>query len=81
MTETKPKIFTFSEAQTRELLQIWEGQRQNLHPDDFLFIKIRLNRPQAKLSINQIYRMTMNLVNGGYESPLPEFLMNILEPN
>ena len=76
-----PKIITFTEDQTKELLRIWESQRSNLHPDDFLFVKIRLNRKQAKLSINQVYRMTMNLVNGGYETPLPEFLMTLLDPS
>ncbi|BDT74875.1 hypothetical protein [Polynucleobacter sp. KF022] len=79
MNESKTTLHTLTAAQTLELKQIWEGQKAKLKPDDFIFIKVKLGRPQAKLTINQLYRMTMTLAEAGYEE-IPEWLLSMLDP-
>ena len=79
MNDTKAKIVTLSDDQTTELRHIWDSQKAKLKPDDFLYVKVRLNRPQAKLTINQLYRLTMTLAGTGFE-PIPEWLLAILDP-
>lgn len=78
MSDTNP-IIELSPDQTSELLAIWLGQKDKLTPDDFLFIKVKINRPQAKLTKTQTYRMVMNLAKSGYE-PIPEWLLQLLDP-
>jgi hypothetical protein len=79
MNELKTKLLCLSPEQTLELKQIWESQKSELKPDDYLFIKVKLGRPQAKMTINQLYRMTMTLAESGYED-IPEWLLTILDP-
>jgi hypothetical protein len=72
-------VIEFTPEQTAELKTIWESQKNEIRPDDFTFIKVKLGRAQAKLTKNQTYRMTMTLAESGYE-PIPEWLLTILDP-
>ena len=72
-------IVSLTAIQTAELRQIWEQQKQELHPDDYLFIKVKLSRPMAKLSQKQAYRMMMTLAETGYEN-IPEWLIALFDP-
>jgi hypothetical protein len=72
-------IVLLSPNQTAELRHIWDHQKQELHPDDYLFIKVKLSRPAAKLSQKQAYRMMMTLAETGYE-PIPEWLIALFDP-
>ncbi len=72
-------IFELTPEQTSELRLIWEKQKSELKPDDYIFAKVKLGRPQAKLSRNQLYRMMMTLAESGYE-PIPEWLLVLLDP-
>lgn len=72
-------VIEFTPEQTAELKAIWESQKKELRPDDFMFIKVKLGRTQAKLTKNQTYRMTMTLAETGYE-PIPEWLLSALDP-
>ena len=73
-------VIEFTPEQTAELKAIWQSQKNELRPDDFTFIKVKLGRAQAKLTKNQTYRMTMTLAESGYED-IPEWLLTILDPN
>jgi hypothetical protein len=79
MNDLKANLVCLSPEQTLELKQIWESQKLELKPDDYVFIKVKLGRSQAKMTINQLYRMTMTLAESGYE-PIPEWLLTILDP-
>jgi len=79
MNDLKTKLLCLSPEQTLELKQIWERQKDELKPDDYLFIRVKLGRPQAKMTINQLYRMTMTLAESGYVD-VPEWLLTILDP-
>ena len=72
-------IYELTSDQTSELRAIWEKQKSELRPDDYIFIKVKVGRPQAKFSRNQLYRMTMTLAESGYE-PIPEWLLVLLDP-
>jgi hypothetical protein len=72
-------ILLLTPNQTTELRIIWEQQKQELHPDDFFFIKVKLSRPAAKLSQKQAYRMMMTLAETGYER-IPEWLIALFDP-
>ena len=76
--QTNP-ILSLTSNQTAELRQIWEQQKQELHPDDYRFIKVKLSRPTAKLSQKQAYRMMMTLAETDYE-PIPEWLIALFDP-
>ena len=54
MNELNPNIFELTPEQTSELRLIWGGQKSELKPDDYFFIKVKLGRPQAKMSRNQL---------------------------
>jgi hypothetical protein len=62
-----------------ELKKIWERQKDELKPDDYLLVSVKLGRPQVKVTINQLYRMIMTLSESGYED-IPEWLRSILDP-
>lgn len=79
MNDQSNPTFTLTTYQTTELRQIWEQQRQELHPDDYLFIKVKLSRPMAKLSQKQAYRMMMTLAETGYGN-IPEWLIELFDP-
>jgi hypothetical protein len=72
-------ILLLTPNQTTELRIIWEQQKQELHPDDFFFIKVKLSRPAAKFSQKQAYRMMMTLAETGYER-IPEWLIALFDP-
>jgi len=72
-------VIEFTPEQTAELKTIWEQQKQELHPDDYRFIKVKLSRPSAKLSQKQAYRMMMTLAETDYE-PIPEWLIALFDP-
>jgi hypothetical protein len=72
-------VIKFTLEQTSELKTIWEQQKQELHPDDYRFIKVKLSRPSAKLSQKQAYRMMMTLAETDYE-PIPEWLIALFDP-
>lgn len=78
MNNQNPTI-ELSEEQTSEIREIWNLQALKLNHEDYLFIKVKLGRNQAKLSKNQIYRMTMTLAGTGYED-IPEWLLELIDP-
>ena len=65
--------------QTSQLRQIWISHQPELRPDDFTFGKVKLARPQAKFTKNQIYRMMMTLAETGYEE-IPEWMLELTDP-
>jgi hypothetical protein len=75
----KNPTLELSQEQTKQLREIWDHQQPLLSHEDYLFIKVKLNRTQAKLSKNQAYRMTMTLAETGYES-IPEWLLELIDP-
>ena len=79
MNDQNNPILSLTPNQTTELRQIWEQQKQELHPDDYRFIKVKLSRPTAKLSQKQAYRMMMTLAETDYE-PIPEWLIALFDP-
>ena len=79
MNDQNNPILLLTPNQTTELRQIWEQQKQELHPDDYRFIKVKLSRPVAKLSQKQAYRMMMTLAETDYE-PIPEWLIALFDP-
>ena len=79
MNDQNNPILSLTPNQTTELRQIWEHQKQELHPDDYRFIKVKLSRPVAKLSQKQAYRMMMTLAETDYE-PIPEWLIALFDP-
>ena len=79
MNDQNNPILSLTPNQTTELRQIWEQQKQELHPDDYRFIKVKLSRPVAKLSQKQAYRMMMTLAETDYE-PIPEWLIALFDP-
>ena len=79
MNDQPNPVVILSPNQTAELRQIWDHQKQELHPDDYLFIKVKLSRFSAKLSHKQAYRMMMTLAETGYE-PIPEWLIALFDP-
>lgn len=79
MNDQNNPIFSLTPNQTTELRQIWEQQKQELHPDDYRFIKVKLSRPMAKLSQKQAYRMMMTLAETDYE-PIPVWLIALFDP-
>jgi len=72
-------IIELTATQTTELRNIWDGNKDLLNPDDYLFIKVKLGRPQAKLTKNQAYRMMMTLAKAGYIEP-PVWLVELFDP-
>ena len=79
MNNQQNPIFTLTPHQTSELRDIWDLQRKVLHPDDYRFIKVKLSRPEAKLSQKQAYRMMMTLAETDYE-PIPIWLIALFDP-
>ena len=79
MNDQNNPILSLTPNQTTELRQIWEQQKQELHPDDYRFIKVKLSRSVAKLSQKQAYRMMMTLAETDYE-PIPEWLIALFDP-
>lgn len=72
-------IYSFTENQTAELRNLWEAQRPKLRSDEYLFVKVRLGRPEARLTANQTYRMMMRLAEVGVD-PIPEWLIALFDP-
>lgn len=72
-------LHSFTQTQTSELRSIWESQKPKLTPDEYLFIKVRLGRSEAKLTANQSYRLMMRLAELGFE-PIPEWLIALFDP-
>ena len=75
----KNPTLELSQEQTKQLREIWDHQQPKLSHEDYIFIKVKLSRVQAKLSKNQTYRMTMTLAETGYES-IPEWLLELIDP-
>ena len=74
-----PILHLLTKNQTSELRSIWESQKDNLKPADYLFVKVRLGRPEAKLTANQTYRLMMTLAEAGCEH-IPEWLIALFDP-
>lgn len=74
-----PILHSLTQAQTSELRTIWASQRAKLKPSEYLFIKVKLGRPEAKLTANQAYRLMMSLAELGVE-PIPEWLIAFFDP-
>lgn len=74
-----PILHSFSKSQTAELRHIWESQKTKLKPDEYLFVKVRLGRSEAKLTANQAYRLMMRLAEVGVD-PIPEWLIALFDP-
>jgi len=75
----KNPTLELSIEQTKQLREIWGLQESKLSHEDYLFIKVKLSRVQAKLSKNQAYRMTMTLAGIGFED-IPEWLLELIDP-
>lgn len=73
-------IIELTADQTTEFRDIWDSHKKLLHPNDYLFIKVKLGRPQAVLTKNQAYRMMMTLAKAGYTEP-PVWLVEIFDPS
>lgn len=78
MNNQQNPIFILTPDQTSQLRNIWEKQKSELHPDDYLFIKVKLSRPIAKLSQKQAFRMMMTLAETDYTPP--EWLIALFDP-
>jgi hypothetical protein len=74
------EFIELNQAQTDQLKSIWDSQKSELKPDDFLFVRVKLGRTEARFTRNQLYRMTMTLAESGYE-PIPVWLLDLLEAN
>ena len=72
-------IVLLNPEQTTELRNIWEGQRHELHPDDYQFIRVKLSRAEAMFTQKQACRMMMTLAETDY-SPIPEWLIALFDP-
>jgi hypothetical protein len=72
-------IIELTQEQTSEFRKIWSSHASELRPDDYTFGRVKLGRPQAKLTKNQIYRMMMTLAETGYEA-IPEWMLEITDP-
>jgi len=72
-------LHSLTKSQTSELRHIWESQKAKLQPTEILFVNVRLGRPEAKLTVNQAYRLMMTLAETGYE-PIPEWLIALFDP-
>ena len=75
----KQRIVELTEVQTNELRSIWLSQKDAIKPDDWIYCKVKLTRPQAKFTINQLFRLTMTLAESGFEF-IPEWLLVYLDP-
>jgi hypothetical protein len=71
-------LHSLSKNQTAELRGIWEAQKAKLKPTEYLFIKVRLGRPEAKLTANQAYRLMMTLAELDVD-PVPEWLIALFD--
>jgi hypothetical protein len=76
---TKQRIVELSEVQTSELRSIWASQKNAISPDNWIYYKVRLTRPKAKFTVNQLFRLVMTLGEAEFE-PIPEFLLECLDP-
>jgi hypothetical protein len=74
-----PILHSLTKNQTSELRNIWMSQKAKLKPTDYLFIKVRLGRPEAKLTANQAYRLMMTLAELDVD-PVPEWLIALFDP-
>jgi hypothetical protein len=74
------EFIELNQTQTNQLKRIWDSQKSELKPDDFLFVRVKLGRPEARFTRNQLYRMTMTLAESGYET-IPIWLLDLLEAN
>lgn len=72
-------VIELSLEQTAHLRQIWFSHCHELRPDDFTFGKVKLSRPQAKFTKNQVYRMMMTLAETGYED-IPYWMLELTDP-
>ena len=77
--QQKNPVIELTLEQTSELRHIWNSHRPKLRPDDFTFGKVKLGRPQAKLTKNQVYRMMMTLAETGY-GDIPEWMLELTDP-
>ena len=78
-TNIKQRIVELNESQTSQLLAIWLSQKNAIKPDDWIYCKVKLSRPNAKFTINQLFRLTMTLAESGFEQ-IPEWLLTYLDP-
>ena len=74
-----PILHSLTKNQTSELRNIWMSQKAKLKPTEYLFIKVRLGRPEAKLTANQAYRLMMTLAELDVD-PVPEWLIALFDP-
>ena len=74
-------VIDLSEQETMELRKFWQNFKSTLNQDDWLFINVKLNRLKAKLTKNQLYRAVMNIAHSGYEEPIPEWILEMLDPD
>jgi len=72
-------IIELTMEQTTQLRQIWISHGPELRSEDFTFGRVKLSRPQAKLSKNQVFRMMMTLAETGYDT-IPEWMLEITDP-
>jgi hypothetical protein len=75
----KQRIVELNEDQTSQLRSIWLSQKHAISPDNWIYYKVKLTRPQARFTVNQLFRLVMTLGEAEFE-PIPEFLLEYLDP-
>jgi hypothetical protein len=73
-----PLTHSLTQTQTTELRDIWESLKAKLETKEYLFVKVKLGRPEAKLTVNQAYRLMMTLAEQGID-PIPEWLIALFD--
>jgi hypothetical protein len=73
-----PITHSLTQTQTTELRAIWESLKAKLEMKEYIFVKVKLGRPEAKLTINQAYRLMMTLAEQGID-PIPEWLIALFD--
>ncbi len=66
-----------TKAQTTELREIWDLQKNAMSTKDWLFVKVKLGKDAANFTNRQLFRLTMNLAESGFES-IPTWLVSLI---
>lgn len=72
--------YVLNEDQTEIFRTLWTTHRSELKPTDFNFVWLKLNRKRAVLTKNQVFRIVMTLTETGFCDPLPEWLLQLIDP-
>lgn len=73
-------VYTLTEEHTDQFRTLWNGHKSHLEPSDFNYVKMKLNRDQAILTKNQVFRIVMTLTETGFEQAFPNWLLEMIDP-